>query len=135
MAQPKEKDNNNKKDRIILYHYTNEAGYNGILDTRKINPSIEGGRRGDARYGSGVCLTDIAPNSMSYEDLSVKLYGKNNKRISYTYYYIALDVSDLVLKYGRENVYVHLTTTPLDIGNRLVNAGYNSGTHSPNIRP
>ncbi|MNO31387.1 tRNA3(Ser)-specific nuclease WapA precursor [compost metagenome] len=135
VAQPKGKDDSTNKERIILYHYTDEAGYNGILDTRKINPSIEGGRRGDARYGSGVYLTDIAPNSMSYEDLSAKLYGKNNKRISYTYYYIAIDVTDLALKYGRENVYAHLTTTPLDISNRLVNAGYNSGTNAPNLRP
>ncbi|WP_169744745.1 RHS repeat-associated core domain-containing protein [Paenibacillus odorifer] len=137
MAPPVTKPNNNddkNKERILLYHYTDKQGYDGILSSRQINPSLKALRPTDARYGDGVYLTDIAPNTMSYQELSKKMYNNVNQTNKTTYYF-AIDITDLVIKYGRDNVYVYLTQTPLDISDRLVNAGYNRGTTSPNIRP
>ncbi|WP_081754828.1 HYD1 signature containing ADP-ribosyltransferase family protein [Paenibacillus durus] len=109
-------------------------GYEGILSSRQINPSLKSVRPKDARYGDGVYLTDIAPNTMSYQDLSQKLYNNRNQT-NKTYYFIAIDITDLIIKYGRDNVYIYLSQTPLDISDRLVNAGYNRGTTAPNIKP
>ena len=45
------------------YHYTNQEGYEGILATGVIRPSlrIQGSTYGDAVLGEGIYLTTIAP--------------------------------------------------------------------------
>ncbi|MBB1150680.1 hypothetical protein H4K35_11240 [Myroides sp. NP-2] len=44
------------------YHYTTEAGFNSIMETKTLNPSI--GAK-NARFGSGQYFTDIAPGSFT----------------------------------------------------------------------
>jgi hypothetical protein len=44
-----------------LFHYTDEAGMNGILDSHALNPSLKSLNLADARYGDGQYLSDIAP--------------------------------------------------------------------------
>jgi len=126
VAQPKQNDQNKKQEKVILYHYTTKAGYEGILSSNKIFASTKALRPNDARYGDGVYLTDIAPNSMSNRQLSQTMFNNPNQtdRIGY---YIGIDITDLVIKYGRENVYVYLTGTYLDISERLVSSGVNNG--------
>jgi hypothetical protein len=42
-----------------LFHYTNESGVNGILDSGVLNPSLKSVNPTDVRYGNGQYLTDI----------------------------------------------------------------------------
>ncbi|QKG83135.1 hypothetical protein GXN76_00775 [Kroppenstedtia pulmonis] len=86
--------------RETLYHYTNEQGFNGILSLQKLNPSLkEGGRRGDARYGDGVYVTDIKPGE-KLEELSRELV--NNPRQGHRFtHYIEIDVTNLEIKRGK----------------------------------
>ena len=62
------------------YHYTNLEGYEGILATGVIRPSLKSSQR-DANFGDGVYLTTITPTeiSMSDEDdtqrLAIELFG------------------------------------------------------------
>lgn len=51
--------------RITLYHYTTEAGKNGIESSRVIrqSKSKDGTGRDDARFGDGVYLTTLAPDT------------------------------------------------------------------------
>ena len=44
-----------------LYHYTNEAGMQGILDSEALNPSLKAINPNDVRYDNGQYLSDIAP--------------------------------------------------------------------------
>lgn len=123
------KKKNEEEGKVILYHYTDGAGYNGILASGSINPSKKILRPRDARHGDGVYLTDIYPNTISKEDLCYKLYNNENQ-LRNVEYYIGIDVTDLAIKLGKEHIYVYLTDNPLVITDRLVDAGYNWGTYS-----
>jgi hypothetical protein len=50
--------------RETLFHYTDEAGQNGILDSGQLNPSLKSVNPADARYGNGQYLSDVQPGSM-----------------------------------------------------------------------
>ncbi|MFM1652559.1 HYD1 signature containing ADP-ribosyltransferase family protein [Brevibacillus sp. B_LB10_24] len=83
----------------------------------------------DARLRDGQYFTNIAPNTMSLEDLSRTLYN-NPGQIDRLKYYIAIDVTGLPLasdpkKYP--NIYAVLNDKPLSIKERLVGAGSISG--------
>jgi hypothetical protein len=39
-----------------LYHYTNETGMNGIVDSKALNPSLKALNPNDVRYGNGQYL-------------------------------------------------------------------------------
>jgi len=99
----------------VLYHYTSEAGYEGILASGNLRPSI-----GflNARYGPGQYLTDLAPGTVSSAKLGWKLFGNPFAGKNYPKC-IAVDVSGLTVKQGRSGVYVVPGTTPLPIGGRL----------------
>lgn len=45
--------------RRTLFHYTSEAGLQGILDSCEINPSLKATNPNDARYGDGQYFSDI----------------------------------------------------------------------------
>ncbi|NEW08355.1 hypothetical protein GK047_20360 [Paenibacillus sp. SYP-B3998] len=119
-AQPN-KDEEEKKKRI-LYHYTDLAGYQGILSSMVLWPSTKAKRPRDAAYGDGQYFTDIAPNTMTKRDLSQALY-RNTYQTDSVSYYIAVDVTDLPIQYGRPYVYVHLNPLPLPLEGRLVDSG------------
>lgn len=59
--------------------YTDEKGYDGIINSNEIFPSTKAKRPKDARYGDGQYLTDIEPGAMSLEELSKVLYNNRNQ--------------------------------------------------------
>lgn len=54
------------------YHYTTKEGYEGILATGVIRPSLKSSQR-DANFGDGVYLTTITPKEISMSDESTTL--------------------------------------------------------------
>ena len=105
-----------------LYHYTNEEGLNGILSSKKLNPSLKANNPKDARYGDGQYLSDIVPGTkrpspLSYAFLRIPYQGRK-----FTHY-VEVDVSDLKVVKGRDGVYVVPNVDPLDITTRAVNWG------------
>ncbi|MCM3042237.1 hypothetical protein M3201_21500 [Paenibacillus motobuensis] len=119
-SKPRNKEN--EKKRLILYHYTDEKGYNGILSSKVIFPSLKAINPRDAWYADGQYFTDIVPNTMSRDDLSYVFY-RNTRQAYRLKYYVAVDVSGLPLKKGRDGVYVTPNKNPLFIGDRLVSHG------------
>ena len=113
----KESDGVNK-----LYHYTNDKGLNGILESGQPNPSIKAFNPKDARYGNGQYLSDVVPGEktlgqLSYKFLNVPWSGKKFTN------YIEIDVSGLNMIKGREGVYLIPNEGPLDITNRIISHG------------
>ncbi len=106
----------------ILYHYTNQAGYEGILKTNKILPSLKANNPKDARFGEGQYLSDIVPNTKRPSQLSMIFFGIPwaGKRF---HYHINIDVDGLNVIYGRQYVYVIQSGEPLDISKRLSGHG------------
>ena len=51
---------------ITLYHYTTADGLKGIVQSRRINSSVQNSRRADVRYGEGVYLTALPPNTSKF---------------------------------------------------------------------
>ncbi|ARU62738.1 hypothetical protein CBW65_18520 [Tumebacillus avium] len=105
-----------------LYHYTNEAGMNGIVSSNKLNPSLKSVSPKDVRYGDGQYMSDFVPGQktpgqLSKEFLSIPWQGKK-----YTHY-IGIDVTGLPVKMGRPGVYVVPNDVPLDLSGRIVSYG------------
>ena len=51
----------NDNNTITLYHYTNGDGFRGIIRSKRIKRSLE--RGSDARFGEGVYLTELTPDT------------------------------------------------------------------------
>lgn len=96
---------------------------NGILDSQMIRPSLESKNPKDVRHGEGQYFSDIKPGVKSSKDISVEF--KNVPNLYLYNHYIAVDVTGLDIKEGRENVFVNKTTNNLDISQRLVGWGKN----------
>ncbi len=105
-----------------LYHYTTEAGMQGILKSQKMNPSIKAPTTKDARMGSGQYFTDIIPNSKTDGQISRILFGVpwNTKKVTN---YIEVDTSNLNVLKGRDNIFYIPGDTKLDLTNRIINFG------------
>ncbi|MDF0606011.1 hypothetical protein HZU77_010160 [Neisseriaceae bacterium TC5R-5] len=106
----------------ILYHYTNLQGYNGILESKLINPSLRAHNPKDARFGDGQYVSDIVPKTKRPGQLSMIFFGLPwaGRRFEY---HINVDVQGLELVHGREGVYVIPNAHPLDITERLKGHG------------
>ncbi len=111
--------------KTILYHYTNEKGLNGIVDSNKLYPSLKANNVKDARYGNGQYLTDITPKSTTPTKLAKKLINVPNK-YKFTHY-IEIDVSGLNIVKGRTGVYVVLNEEALDLVGRIISTGMLGG--------
>jgi hypothetical protein len=111
------------KPRVILYHYTDEAGFEGILKSNQILPSV--GAKGDAVYGTGVYLTSVVPGTGTREGLAYGLFGNSSRGIAKTQYYFAIDVTDLPVTNVNGYVYLRPGLEPLVLGNRLLYYGVN----------
>ena len=64
---------------ILLYHYTTEEGARGILRDGAIKQSVKKGtgrRQDDARFGSGVYLTNLNPG-MGKRRIALNNYDGN----------------------------------------------------------
>ena len=107
-----------------LYHYTDDAGLEGILKTKEINPSLKANNPKDARYGDGQYLSDIPPgtrtgNQLSSDFLGIPFQGSKFKN------YVEVNTKGLNVKKGREGVYVVPNNAALDISKRLIGSGRN----------
>ncbi|TNM33496.1 HYD1 signature containing ADP-ribosyltransferase family protein [Streptomyces sedi] len=107
-----------------LYHYTNEDGLRGILDSKEMWPSLRAQNPKDARYGDGQYLTDIAPGTrtlgqLSYAFLRVPWAGRR-----FTHY-VEIDVRglDVLQAPDRPDVFIFLNDGNLDISDRIVSHG------------
>ena len=61
----------------ILYHYTNQAGYNGILKSKVLLPSLRANNPKDARFGDGQYLSNIVPHTSYIAAISDTLLPNN----------------------------------------------------------
>ena len=108
-------------ERQILYHYTNEAGMNGIVNSKSLRPSLKALNPKDVHYGEGQYLSDILPGTKAPGQLSNIFINTPNK-YKYTHY-VGIDVTGLNVQMGRTGVYVVPNTKALDISKRIVNYG------------
>lgn len=107
-----------------LYHYTNEKGMQGILDSKKINPSLKANNPKDAFYGEGQYLSDILPGTKSDSQLSRNFIGNPFQGQKFSNY-IEIDVSGLDIFKGRDGVYLNPSNKALDVSSRIKNSGKN----------
>ena len=105
-----------------LYHYTNEKGMTGIVETKKLNPSLKANNPNDCFYGEGQYLSDIVPGTKSPAQLSRSFIYNPFQGAKYAYY-VEIDVTDLDVVYGRDNVFVIFNQESLDLMNRIVSYG------------
>jgi hypothetical protein len=105
-----------------LYHYTNEAGMNGIVDSQSMNPSLKAINPNDVRYGNGQYLSDIEPGTKTPAQLSKAFINNPFQGARYTHY-VEIDTKDLNVIIGRPGVYVVPNDNPLNLVNRITGNG------------
>ncbi|WP_246797476.1 HYD1 signature containing ADP-ribosyltransferase family protein [Burkholderia perseverans] len=105
-----------------LYHYTNEAGMNGIVSSETLNPSLKSLNPNDVRYGNGQYLSDIPPGTKTPAQLSRAFVNNPFQGARYTHF-VEIDIANLKVVKGREGVYVVPNETSLDLTNRITNSG------------
>jgi RHS repeat-associated protein len=105
-----------------LIHYTSEAGYNSIMETGELLPSIGEIGAKNARHGSGQYLTDIVAGDFRRGQVSKRLFGVPWVKTRLTHY-IEVEISGLnVIKNGPHNFMIPGTGS-ISIGGRIVNGG------------
>jgi RHS repeat-associated protein len=115
-----------------LFHYTDEEGYKGILNSQEIWATTNK-TSGDKLLGEGVYLTDVKPGSMSKAGIHQTLYngapGQSESKVSR---YVEIDVAGLKIKQQswlqkilnpRPHVFVRPGKQNLNIRNRVVSSG------------
>ncbi|MEV6655401.1 HYD1 signature containing ADP-ribosyltransferase family protein [Streptomyces sp. NPDC051219] len=107
-----------------LYHYTNEAGHDGIISSGEMRPSLKANNPKDARYGDGQYLTDIRPGTKTLGQLSAAFLRVPWAGRKFTHY-IEIDVRGLDVVEGRPGVFVIPNSGPLDLTGRIVGSGRN----------
>jgi HYD1 signature containing ADP-ribosyltransferase len=109
-----------------LYHYTDEAGLNGILNEGKLNPSLKALRPSDVKYGNGQYFTDIPPGTMEPKKLSGALVRNPHQTDKFTLY-LEINPDGLNVVEGRSGVYV--------VPNEVPSGGGPSGSQGGGIGP
>nr|WP_318580832.1 HYD1 signature containing ADP-ribosyltransferase family protein [Flavobacterium columnare] len=106
-----------------LYHYTNQKGLNGILESKEIWPSLKANNPKDARFGDGHYLSDIKPGTKSPKELALSFVRVPNQH-KFTHF-VEIDVSGLEIHQGvnRKDVFIIFGNQNLDISNRIVSSG------------
>jgi hypothetical protein len=120
----RDKDGNSNLDRRALFHYTDEAGQKGILESGELHASLTAANPRDARYGDGHYLSDIVPGSRTRAQLSSAFIRVPWQGWRFTHY-LEIDVTGLEVVAGRDNVFVIPGRVPLDIAGRIVRWGVN----------
>lgn len=107
------------KTSAPLYHYTNEAGYNAIMKSKVLNPSI--GVK-NARFGSGQYFTDIAPGTFTKGQTSYRLYGVpwNGSRLTH---YVKIETSGLNIINNKPFNFLNPSSAPLNLNGRILGGG------------
>lgn len=109
---------------LLLYHYTDDAGLDGILSSKKLNPSLKANNPKDARFGDGQYVSGIAPGTMTCAQLSRCSIGQPFQGNKFKNY-VEIDVTGLNVQKGRNGVFVILNDKPLDLVNRILSSGAN----------
>ena len=109
-------------ERRTLYHYTNEEGMKGIVDSQQLNPSLKINNPNDCFYGEGQYLSDIIPGTKTPAQLSRKFINNPYQGKHYTHY-VEIDVTDLDVVFGRDSVYVIKNQEPLSLIDRIISYG------------
>jgi len=106
-------------DSRALIHYTNEKGYNNIMETESLNASV--GLK-NARYGEGQYLTNLESKNLTPGQLSRRLYGVpwNTSKLKH---YIKIDVSGLNVVQNNPYNYFIPGEKPLNLHGRIVDSG------------
>jgi uncharacterized membrane protein len=107
-----------------LYHYTNEAGHDGIISSGELRASLKADNPKDARYGDGQYLTDIKPGTKRPGQLSAAFLRVPWAGRKFTHY-IEIDVKGLDVVEGRPGVFVVPNSGPLDLTGRILGSGRN----------
>ncbi|GAB3231222.1 hypothetical protein GCM10027447_26240 [Glycomyces halotolerans] len=107
----------------VLYHYTNERGMNGILESGELRASLRENNPRDARYGDGQYLTDIKPGTFRAAQLASRFIRVPNK-YKYTHY-VGIYTRGLNVTKGRTGVYVVPNSGSLNIRGRIARHGRN----------
>ncbi|MGW1280285.1 HYD1 signature containing ADP-ribosyltransferase family protein [Streptomyces tsukubensis] len=107
-----------------LYHYTNEAGHDGIIGSGELRPSLKASNPKDARYGDGQYLTDIEPGTKTLGQLSAAFLRVPWAGRKFTHY-IEIDVRGLEVVEGRPGVFVIPNRDSLDLTDRIRRSGRN----------
>ncbi|MFS4093357.1 HYD1 signature containing ADP-ribosyltransferase family protein [Streptomyces sp. AF1A] len=107
-----------------LYHYTNEAGHDGIISSGEMRPSLKANNPKDARYGDGQYLTDIKPGTKTLGQLSAAFLRVPWAGRKFTHY-IEIDVRGLDVVEGRPGVFVIPNSGSLDLTGRILSSGRN----------
>jgi hypothetical protein len=105
-----------------LFHYTNEEGLAGILESGELRASTKAANPNDVRYGDGQYLTDIAPGTRTRAQLSRAFIGQPFQGQKFTHF-IEIDMEGLNAFRGRESVFVVPGVTPLSLRGRIVRYG------------
>lgn len=112
----------NSAARRTVFHYTDEAGQQGILSSKQLNASTKAANPKDVRYGNGQYVSDFAPGTKTPAHLSREFLGQPFQGRKFTHY-VEIDVTDLNVVKGRNGVYVIPNDTPLDISSRVISSG------------
>jgi len=112
------------KETKTLYHYTGDNGLKGILNSKKLNPSLKANNPKDVRYGEGQYLSDIVPGTKTGGQLSRCFIGQPFQGNKFKNY-VEIDVTGLTVQKGREGVFVIPNDKSLDLTGRIVNHGAN----------
>lgn len=113
---------NNPVQRRTLYHYTDEAGLNGIAESNSLRASTKASNPKDVRYGNGQYVSDFAPGTKTPAQLSREFLGQPFQGKRFTHY-IEIDVTDLPVVQGRNGVFVIPNDVPLDLSGRIIRSG------------
>ena len=102
-----------------LIHYTNKEGYQKILETGELNPSI--GIK-NARYGEGQYFTNLEPKDYTAGQVSRRLYGVpwNTSKLQY---YIKIDMTGLNPIQNNPHNFLVPGNNPLPLHGRIVDSG------------
>lgn len=112
------------KGKQSLFHYTSEAGEEGIRKSGKLNPALE---PPSARYGPGQYFTDLAPDAgLRRGQIARRLFGIPNagRRLDRC---IEIDVCGLGVEQVAPNIFRLPGTNPLDVSRRIVRSGPGPG--------
>lgn len=109
-------DSDNDGDYETYYHYTNFDGMKAILKSEKIKQSKNGGK--DARYGSGVYLTQLGPDVRqkkiainNWANLWEKMENDGKTKVAIELLLSTDDVRDV----GEHGHNIHLYSGDLDL--------------------
>ncbi|MFC9995559.1 putative T7SS-secreted protein [Nocardia sp. NPDC127526] len=109
-----------------LFHYTNERGHEGILDSGELNPSTKEHNPNDARFGDGQYLSDIQPGTKTAGQLSHAFLRVPWAGHKYTHF-LEIDVRglDVWRSIERPDVYLIPNQAALDLSGRILRHGKN----------